>query len=293
MRRGDLDDLAVFVAVARERSFTRAAAKLGRSPSALSHALRGLEDRLGVRLLARTTRSVAPTAAGEQLLETLTPAFAEVERGLERLGDFQGMPSGTLRIATFDYAARTILAPRLPAFLKAHPDLSVEVVVDDRPVDLIQHGFDAGIRMAEAIERDMIAIPVGPALRTLVVGTPHYFERHGQPQTPSEIARHTGVNYRLIGGGGLLPWEFERGGQQIKVRPGGQLIVNSWPLAAAAIRSGVALGYALESEVADDIADGRLIQVLEDWSPPFDGCQLFYPDRRVSPALRALIEALK
>jgi len=293
MRRGDLDDLAAFAAVARTRSFTRAAAELGLSPSALSHAMKALETRLGVRLLARTTRSVAPTPAGEQLLRSLDPALAELARGMAALADWRDTPSGTVRLATFGYAARTILAPRLPAFLLAHPDISVEVIVEDRLIDLVASGFDAGIRLSEGVERDMGAVPVGPDLRTLVVGTPGYFADRGKPETPGDLEGQLCVNYRLLGGGGLLPWEFENNGREIKTRPTGQLIVNDEVLAAAAVRAGAGLGYMMEHDVAGEIADGRLIQVLEGWCPSYPGCRLYYPDRRVSPALRALIDDLR
>ncbi|PZQ45322.1 MAG: LysR family transcriptional regulator [Rhodovulum sulfidophilum] len=293
MRRGDLDDLAAFAAVAKARSFTRAAATLGMSPSALSHAMRALESRLGVRLLARTTRSVAPTPAGERLFRSLDPALAEVARGLSALDDWRGAPSGTVRLTTFGYAARTILAPRLPGFLRDHPDISVEVVVEDRLTDLVAGGFDAGIRLAEAVERDMIAVTVGPDLRTVVVGTPGYFATHPRPETPADLERHVCVNYRLIGGGGLLPWEFEEDGREIKVRVGGRLIVNDEVLSAAAIRAGAGLGYVMEHDVAEEIADGRLIQVLDQWCPVYGGCRLYYPNRQVTPALRALIDAFR
>lgn len=293
MRRGDLDDLAVFAAIARTRSFTRAGAELGLSPSALSHTMRALERRLGVRLLARTTRSVAPTAAGERLLASLGPALEEVERGLAMLADWRDAPSGTLRLATFQYAARTILAPRLPRFLLDHPDIAVEVVVDDRLVDLVAGGFDAGIRLGESVERDMVAVRVGPDLRTVVVATPGYFTVHPAPETPADLRNHTCVNYRLIGGGGLLPWEFERDGQAVNVRVGGQLIVNDETVAAATVRAGAGLGYMMEHDVADEIADGRLIRVLDDWCAPFSGCHLFYPSRQVPQALRALIDAFR
>lgn len=293
MRRGDLDDLAAFASVARTRSFTRAAAELGLSPSALSHAMAALERRLGVRLLARTTRSVAPTAAGQQLLQSLDPALAQVRDGVASLADWRGAPSGTVRLATFGYAARTILAPRLPQFLLDHPDVSVEVIVEDRLIDLVAGGFDAGIRLSEAVEKDMVAVPVGPDLRTVVVGTPAYFARHPAPATLAELDRHVCVNYRLLGGGGLLPWEFEEAGRDVRLKVPGQLIVNDEVLAGAAVRAGVGLGYMMEHDVADEIADGRLVQVLAPWCPPYPGCRLYYPDRRVSPALRALIDALR
>lgn len=293
MRRGDLDDLAAFASVARHRSFTRAAAELGLSPSALSHAMKALEARLDVRLLARTTRSVAPTAAGAQLLRSLDPALAQVTAGLASLADLRGAPSGTVRLATFGYAARTILAPRLPQFLLDHPDVSVEVIVEDRLIDLVAGGFDAGIRLGESIERDMVAVPVGPDLRTVVVGTPAYFERHPIPETPAALDAHVCVNYRLLGGGGLLPWEFEDAGRDIRVKVPGQLIVNDEVLAATAVRAGAGLGYMMEHDVAEEIADGRLVQVLADWCPVYPGCRLYYPDRRVTPALRALIDTFR
>jgi DNA-binding transcriptional LysR family regulator len=293
MRRGDLDDLSAFATVARLRSFTRAAAELGLSPSALSHAMRGLEGRLGVRLLARTTRSVAPTPAGQRLLGSLDPALVELEKGLAALADWRGAPSGTVRLTTFGYAARTILAPRLPAFLLDHPDVSVEVIVEDRLIDLVAGGFDAGIRLGETVERDMVAVPVGPRLRTVVVGTPGYFARHPPPDTPADLDRHVCVNYRLIGGGGLLPWEFERDGQDVKARPSGQLIVNDETLAGAAVRAGAGLGYMMEHDVEADIATGALVQVMAKWCPTFPGCHLYYPSRQVTPALRALIDALR
>ena len=293
MRRGELDDLAAFAAVARARSFTRAAAGLGLSASALSHAMRSLEDRLGVRLLARTTRSVAPTPAGERLLRSLGPALDEVARGLSALADWRGEPAGTVRLTTFAYAARAVLAHALPRFLLENPGVSVEVTVDDRFADLVAGGFDAGIRFGETVERDMVAVRVGPDLRTVVVGTPGYFERRPAPETPNELEGHDCINYRLVGGGGLLPWEFERDGRDIRVRASGRLVVNDGGMAIAAVRSGAGLGYMLEEDVADDLAVGRLVQVLDTWCPPFPGCHLFYPSRQVTPALRALIDMLR
>jgi DNA-binding transcriptional LysR family regulator len=293
MKRGDLDDLAAFAAVARARSFTRAAAELGLSPSALSHAMRSLEARLGVRLLARTTRSVAPTAAGERLLSSLDPALQEVARGLSALADWRGIPSGAIRLTTFGYAARTVLAPILPQFLREHPDISVEVIVEDRLVDLVAGGFDAGIRLGETVDLDMVAVPVGPALRTLVVGTPGYFEGRSLPAAPADLENHNCINYRLLGGGGLLPWEFERDGREIRFRPTGQLIVNDEVLSAAAVRAGAGLGYMLEHDVAEEIANGQLVQVLDTWCPPFPGCYLYYPSRQITPALRVLVDTLR
>ncbi|MHA6724322.1 LysR substrate-binding domain-containing protein, partial [Sphingomonas sp. RS2018] len=240
-----------------------------------------------------TTRSVAPTAAGELLLQSIDPALAQVANGLAALADWRDAPSGTVRLTTFGYAARTILAPRLPRFLLDHPDVSVEVIVEDRLIDLVAGGFDAGIRLGETVQRDMVAIPVGPALRTVVVGTPGYFAQRDLPQTPDDLADHVCVNYRLLGGGGLLPWEFRVNGRDLKMKVSGQLIVSDEVLAAAATRAGACIGYMMEHDVADEIRDGRLVQVLTDFCTPYPGCQLYYPDRRVSPALRALIDTLR
>ncbi|GJD30197.1 HTH-type transcriptional regulator PgrR [Methylobacterium adhaesivum] len=293
MRRGMLDDLAAFAMVARTRSFTRAAAELGLSPSALSHAVRGLEERLGVRLLARTTRSVAPTPAGERLVRSLAPALAEVESGLAALADWRGAPSGLLRLTTFSSAARRVLDPALPRFLLEHPAVSVEIVIDDRLTDIVADRFDAGIRFGETVERDMVAVRLGPDLRTVVVGTPAYFARHPPPETPADIEAHNCVNYRLVGGGGLLPWEFTGGGQEVRVRAGGQLTVNDAALVGAAVRAGAGLGYMLEEDVAADIQAGHLVQVLTAWCTPFPGYHLYHPSRQATPALRALIDALR
>ncbi|MBP0437726.1 LysR family transcriptional regulator [Tianweitania sediminis] len=292
MKRGELDDLAAFAAVARVRSFTRAAAELGFSPSALSHAMRNLEQRLGVQLLARTTRSVAPTPAGERLLRSLDPALAEVASGLSALANWRGEPAGHIRLTTFSSAARMVLAPVLPRFLSEHPKVSVEVNVDSRLSDLVAEGYDAGIRFGETLERDMVAVRVGPDLRTVVVGTPSYFSRHALPSTPDDLERHLCINYRLAGGG-LLPWEFARDGREIRYHPRGQLTGNDETVAAAAVRAGAALGYMLEPDVAEEIADGRLVQVLDEWCPTFPGLHLYYPSRQVTPALRALSDALR
>jgi DNA-binding transcriptional LysR family regulator len=275
MRRGTLDDLAAFAMVARTRSFTRAAAELGVSPSALSHVVRGLEERLGVRLLARTTRSVAPTPAGERLMRSLAPALAEVECGLAALAAWRGEPSGALRLTTFSSAARHVLDPALPRFLLDHPAVSVEVVIDDRLTDIVADRFDAGIRFGDTVERDMVAVRLGPDLRT------------------ADLEAHNCINYRLVGGGGLLPWEFAHGGQDMRVRVGGQLTVNDAALTGAAMRAGAGLGYMLEDDVSADIAAGHLVQVLTDWCMPFPGYHLYHPSQQATPALRALIDAVR
>jgi DNA-binding transcriptional LysR family regulator len=293
MERGELNDLIAFAAVARERSFTRAAATLGMSPSALSHTMRGLEERLGVRLLARTTRSVAPTEAGDRLLQSIRPAFATIEDGLAALAEWRDSPSGTVRITTFSYPAKTVLMAKLPAFLLKHPEIQVEVNIDDRLTDIVAEGFDAGIRFGENVAKDMIAVRVGPNLRTIVVATPSYFERHPRPQKPADLEAHNCIGYRLASSGGLLPWEFQRDGRELKVFTSGSFVGNDGDLAAAAVRAGAGLGYLLEHDVAEDLASGKLIQVLDEWCAEFQGCYLYHPSRRQTPpALRALIEAL-
>ena len=294
MRRGHLNDLAAFAAVAQARSFSRAASELGLSPSALSHAMRALEARLGVRLLARTTRSVAPTEAGSRLLETLAPALADIASSVAALADDGDRISGSLRITTFSYPARTVLEPKLPAFLLRHPDVRVEVNVDGGLTDIVAGGFDAGIRFGETVAKDMIAVRVGPDLRIVVAGTPDYFSRHPAPLTPPDLAAHDCVGYRLATAGGLLKWEFERDGRVVNVRPPGSLVINDAGLAEAAVRAGAGLGYLMEDQVADDLATGRLVQVLADWCPAFPGCHLYHPSRRQTPlALMALIAALR
>lgn len=294
MDRMPLNDLALFAAIAREGSFTRAASVLDLSTSALSHAMRGLETRLGVRLLSRTTRSVSPTAAGQHLLETLGPALSAIETGLAGLSEWRDNPSGLVRITTFAWVAQTVLEPKLPAFLMANPDVRVEVNIHDGLVDIVAEGFDAGIRFGESVEKDMIAVRVGPDLRTIVVATPDYFSRIPPPVSPYDLDRHACINYRLTTSGGLLPWEFQHEGKDIKVKPSGPLVVNDGALAAAAIRAGAGLGYIMEQDVTEDLASGRLVQVLADWCPPFPGCFLYHSSRRQSPpALRALIDALR
>lgn len=293
MERRELNDLLAFATVARERSFTRAAAKLGISPSALSHAMRSLETRLDVRLLARTTRSVAPTEAGERLLDSVSPALASIEQGLASLAHWRHSVSGTVRLTASTYAAQTVLLTKLPAFLLAHPEVKVEISVEDRLTDIVAEGFDAGIRFHMSVDRDMIAVPVGPALRTIIVGTPDYFARHPPPNTPADLQNHVCAGFRLRSGA-VLAWDLEEDGREFRFRPSGQFIANDGALIAAAVRSGAALGYIMEEEVAADIADGRLIQVLDAWCVPFPGLHLYHPSRRQSPpALRALIAALR
>lgn len=293
MKRGEFEDLVAFATIARTRSFTRAAADLGVSPSALSHAIRGLEVRVGVQLLARTTRSVAPTPAGERLLRSLEPALREVETGLHALSDWRGDPSGSLRITTFQFAAYTVLGPVLPKFLRDNPRVSVEVDIDTRLTDLVRDGFDAGIRWGKSVAQDMIAVRVSPDTRMIVVAAPCYFERHPRPQTPADLEHHNCINYRFKSTGGYLPWKFEREGKEIRPRTEGQLILDDGELGEDMILAGVGLGYMLEPQAMPYLSAGRLVQVLDEFCPPHPGLHLYYPSRQVTPALRALIDALR
>lgn len=296
MRRGEIDDLLTFATIARARSFTRAAAELGLSPSSLSHTMRGLETRLGVRLLARTTRSVAPTSAGERLLRSVESAVEEVEIGLGAMDRWRGEPSGSIRITTAQGGARTVLAPALPQFLLEHPKITVEICVEGRLADLVRDGFDAGIRWGEDVDQDMVAVRVGPDTRLIVVGSPVYFERHPHPhpQSPADLERHNCVNYRNVSGGGTFPWKLQCDGKEVRSRTEGQLIIADDPdLAAMLILSGAGLGMMLEYEAAPHLKAGQLVRVLDEWSVPFGGFHLYYPSRQVSPALRALVEVLR
>src|ERR1700733_15145768 len=294
MKRGELDDLVAYATIARARSFTRAAAELGVSPSALSHTMKGLETRLGVRLLARTTRSVAPTPAGERLLRSIESAVEEVGTGLAAMGEWRGDPSGAIRITTSQFAARSVLAPVLPQFLLENPKITVEICVESRLADLVRDGFDAGIRWGENVDQDMVAVRVGPNTRLIVVAAPAYFERHPRPDSPANLERHNCVNYRNVSGGGTFPWTLQRDGKEVRSRAEGQLIIADDPdLAVTLILSGAGLGMILQENAAPHLAAGRLVQVLDEWCVPFGGLHLYYPSRHVSPALRALIDVLK
>lgn len=294
MARMPLNDLAAFAAVARTRSFTAAAAELGVSPSALSHAMRSLEERVGVRLLARSTRSVAPTEAGVALLDRLGPALTEIDAGLAGLAAFRDDPEGIVRITTFHWIAQTLLARRLPAFLAAHPGITVQVTVDDKLHDIVADGFDAGLRFGEHVEKDMIAVRVGPPLRHLVVATPDYWEHHGRPTRPRDLRDHPCVAYHRLSSGRIAPWEFEKDGRELRQPVEGPLICNSADLALALVRQGGCVSLHMEEDVSADLAAGRLEAVLEDWTPPFDGIHLYHPSRRQTPpALRALVDFLK
>ncbi|SHJ22030.1 DNA-binding transcriptional regulator, LysR family [Roseomonas rosea] len=294
MPRTDLNDLQSFRAVATARSFTRAAAQLGVSPSALSQTLRSLEARLGLRLLTRTTRSVAPTEAGERLLRTLGPAFDEVEAALAALGELREKPSGTIRITAAEHAAATVLWPALERLLPAYPDITVEVHVDNTLADLAAGRFDAGIRIGELVGRDMVAVRIGPALRMEVVGAPAYFAARPPPRTPQELTGHACINIRLPTLGGVYAWEFEKDGREIRVHVEGPLVFNVAPPLLRAALGGFGLACVFEDQVQAHLAEGRLLRVLDDWCPPFPGYHLDYPSRRQpTPAFALLVDALR
>jgi DNA-binding transcriptional LysR family regulator len=294
MPRHNMNDLLAFRAVAGERSFTRAAALIGVSPSALSHTIRGLEERLGVRLLTRTTRSVAPTDAGEKLLATIGPHFDEIEAGLAALTELRDKPAGTIRITTGDHAAETIVQPAMAKLLPDYPEIHVEISVDIGLRDIVAERFDAGIRLGEQVARDMISVRIGPDMRMAAVASPAYFAERGRPRQPQDLAGPTCINLRFPTLGGLYAWEFEKGARELNVRVEGQLIVNDIALGRRAAIDGLGIAYLPEDYVAEAIARGELVRVLADWSPPFPGYHLYYPSRRQqSPAFALMVEALR
>lgn len=294
MRREDLVDLNAFLAVAEEQSFTRAAARLGTSQSALSHTVRRLETRLGVRLLTRTTRSVAPTDAGERLLGTLRPALASIGAQLASLGDLRDRPAGTIRITTGDHAAHTVLWPALARILPDYPDIQVELSVDSGLSDIVSERFDAGVRLGEALAKDMIAVRIGPDLRMVVVASPDYLARAGVPRTPQDLSAHRCINRRLLSAGSLYAWELEKDGRELRVRVDGQLVFNNSDMILRAAVAGFGLAFVMEDEAADAIADGRLVTVLDDWCHPFAGYHLYYTSRRQpSAAFAIVVDALR
>ncbi len=294
MPRANVNDLLAFLAVARERSFTRAAARLGVSQSALSHTIRGLEERLGLRLLTRTTRSVAPTEAGDRLLRAVGPRFDEIEAELAALSALRDKPAGNIRITTGEHAASTILWPALAKLLPDYPDITVEVVIDSGLRDIVAERYDAGIRLGESLDKDMIAVPIGPDLRMAVVGAPSYFTTRPPPQMPQDLTAHACINLRLQTYGGLYAWEFEKDGRALRARVGGQVAFNSLPPIVQAARDGFGLAYVFEDVVAASLASGELVRVLADWCPSFAGYHLYYPSRRQpNPAFAVLVEALR
>jgi DNA-binding transcriptional LysR family regulator len=294
MQRDDLGDLAAFVAVAEERSFTRAAAKLGTSQSALSYTMRRLEERLGVRLLARTTRSVVPTEAGEHLLRTLGPALDMIDTELAALSEFRQKPAGTIRINTGEHAAQTVLWPALERLLLQYSDIKVELDIDNGLTDIVAERYDAGVRLGEQVAKDMIAVRIGPDLRMAVVGAPSYFAKRPKPKKPQDLVDHACINLRLPTAGGLYAWEFEKSGRELRVRVEGRLVFNNTAPILSATLAGFGLAYLLEDHVQAHITNGRLIRVLSDWCPPFSGYHLYYPSRRQpAPAFVLLVDALR
>ena len=294
MARSGVNDLQAFLAVARERSFTKAAAQLGVSQSALSHTIRGLEERLGLRLLTRTTRSVAPTAAGERLIRTVGPRFAEIDAELAALSELREKPAGTVRITAAEHPAEAILWPALAKFLPDYPDIKIEVIIDYGLTDIVTERYDAGIRHGDIVAKDMIAVRIGPDMRSAVVGSPAYFTRRKKPKTPHDLTAHDCINLRLPTHGGIYAWEFEKDGRELKVRVEGQLVFSNLGLRLNAALAGLGLAYLPEDRVQQHIKTGGLVRVLGDWSPPYSGYHLYYPSRRQpTPAFALLVEALR
>lgn len=294
MLKDNFNDLLSFMVVARERSFTRAAAQLGVSQSALSHAMRNLETRLEVRLLTRTTRSVAPTEAGEQLFMRLSPYLLEIEQELTALRDTRDRPAGNIRLTAGEHAMSAVLWPVLKPFMAQYPDINVEVTVDNGLTDIVDGRFDAGVRLGEQVAKDMIAVRIAPDMRMAVVGSAEYLQRFGVPETPEQLDQHRCINMRLPTRGGLYAWEFERDGRELRVRVDGQLILNSLPQRIDAAENGLGLAYVPEDAVQDALAESRLVRVLEAWCPAFTGYHLYYPSRRQhTTAFALLIAALR
>lgn len=294
MPRHNINSLLAFQAVAEARSFTRAAAQIGVSPSALSHTIRALEERLGLRLLTRTTRSVAPSEAGERLLGAIGPHFAGIEAELAALSELRDKPAGSIRITTGIHAAQGIVWPALAKLLAAYPDIQVELNVHSGFIDIVEERFDAGVRLGETIAQDMVAVRIGPDMRMAAVASPAYFSTRKLPRTPQDLALHNCINLRFPTRGGLYAWEFEKGGRALNVRVEGQLVVNEIALALQAAGDGLGIAYLPEDYVLADIEAGRLTRVLESWCAPFPGYHLYYPSRRhQSPAFTLLVDALR
>ena len=294
MPRENFNDLQAFLVVARSRSFTKAAAQLGVSPSALSHSMRGLEERLGIGLLTRTTRSVSATEAGERLLRTVGPRFEEVEAELAALNELRQKPAGTIRITAGDHPAVTILYPKLAKVLSKYPDVKVEINMEGGLIDIAAQRYDAGVRLGEQVARDMVSVRIGPDVRFAVVGTKSYFAKHAIPKMPQDLVGHSCINLRLPTHGGLWAWEFERNGRELKVRVDGQLIFNNIFQVRDAVLDGFGLAYIPEDLAQPYLSKGQLVWVLEEWSPPWSGYHLYYPSRRQSsPAFALIVDALR
>jgi DNA-binding transcriptional LysR family regulator len=294
MPRDNLNDLTAFLAVARENSFTRAAAQLGVSQSALSHTVRALEERLGVRLLTRTTRSVSPTQAGERLVRSIGPRLDEIEAELVALSALREKPAGTIRITAGEHAADAVLWPAIASLLPNYPDIRIEIIVDYGLTDIVAERYDAGVRLGEQVARDMIAVRIGPDMRMAVVGSPAYFARRPKPRAPQDLTAHNCINLRLPTYGGLYAWEFEKAGRELKVRVEGQLVFNTAALRMNAVLAGLGLAYLPEDQVRAHLAGGELVRVLADWCTPFPGYHLYYPSRRqATPAFSLLVDSLR
>lgn len=294
MRREEWGDLAAFMAVAEARSFTKAAGQLGTSQSALSHTVRRVEARLGLRLLTRTTRSVAPTEAGERLLETLRPAFEDIEARLSALTELREKPAGTIRITAGEHAAIVVLWPVIETLLRDYPDIKIDLSCDQGLTDLAAGRFDAGVRLGEQLAQDMIAVRIGPELRMALVCSPDYLAQNSAPLTPHDLSAHQCINLRLPTLGGFYAWEFEKDGREVKARVDGQLAFNHAPMILKAAEAGYGLAYLLEDQSREAVEEGRLVRVMEDWCPPFPGYHLYYPSRRQpTPAFSLLVEALR
>jgi DNA-binding transcriptional LysR family regulator len=294
MARSDLADITAFLAVAREGSFTKAAAQLGVSQSALSQTVRNLEARLGLRLLARTTRNVSPTEAGERLIQSVGPRLDEVEAELAALTALREKPAGIVRIAAGEHAAELLLWPAIEKLLPAYPDITVELVIDNGLTDIVEQRLDAGVRLGEQVARDMVAVRIGPDMRMAVVGTPAYFARYPKPTTPQDLTAHNCVNIRMPTAGSLYAWEFEKGGRALKVRVEGRLIFNTATLAVRAALAGAGLACVPEARVLAHIERGELVRVLTEWCAPFAGFYLYYPSRRQpTPAFTVVADALR
>lgn len=294
MKRDDLGDLTAFLAVAEAGSFTKAAARLGTSQSALSHTIKRIETKLGVRLLNRTTRRVAPTEAGERLAATLRPCFDEIDAQLTALGALREKPAGLVRITTPAHAAEAILWPAVSRLLADYPDIKVELNVESRFTDIVAERYDAGVRLGESLDRDMIALPIGPELRMALVASPGYLKRRGKPQHPQDLTKHACINLRLETLGGLYAWEFGKGGRDLSVRVDGPLTFNAPRMCLMAALDGHGLAFLPEDHAAGFLGSGRLVRLLEDWCPPFAGYHLYYPSRRQpTPAFAMVVEALR
>jgi DNA-binding transcriptional LysR family regulator len=294
MRRETASDLVAFLMVAREQSFTRAAAQLGVSQSALSQTIRGLEARLGVRLLTRTTRRVSPTEAGERLFRTVGPRFEEVDAELAAVTELRERAAGMIRLTATENAAETVLWPVLERFLPQYPDINVEIVIDYGLTDIVAQRFDAGVRTGETVASGMISVQIAPDMRMAVVGSPAYFVQRTSPKVPQDLTSHRCINLRLPTHGGLYAWEFEKAGREINVRVDGQLVFGTAALMLTAARAGFGLAYLTEQQVLEDLSCGRLVRVLADWCPPFPGYHLYYPSRRQpTQAFALLVDALR